>query len=80
MSDRGDRRPVVDPHTVDDPVVDHAIVVASGLEHHSKLTGIEHGVHKVGEVLLGCAMGLAISWLMSKVWPLGAPAAAQTKA
>ena len=47
-----------------------AIVIASGLEHHSKLTGIEHGLHKVAEVLLGCAMGLAVSWLMSKVWPL----------
>lgn len=47
-----------------------AIVIASGLVHHSKLTGIEHGLHKVGEVLFGCAMGLAVSWLMSKVWPL----------
>jgi uncharacterized membrane protein YccC len=47
-----------------------AIVMASGLEHHSKLTGVEHGLHKVGEVLLGCVMGLAVSWVMSKVWPL----------
>ena len=50
-----------------------AIVIASGLEHHSKLTGIEHGLHKVGEALLGCLMGLAISYLMSKVWPLPEP-------
>src|SRR5262245_35760293 len=57
-----------------------AIVVASGLEHHSKLTGIEHGLHKVAEVLLGCLMGLATSWLMSKIWPLTPPAAAETKA
>lgn len=55
-----------------------AIVIASGLEHHSKLTGIEHGLHKVAEVLVGCLMGLAVSWAMSKVWPLAAPA--QTKA
>ena len=55
-----------------------AIVVASGLEHHSKLTGIEHGLHKVGEVLLGCLMGLAVSWLMSKIWPLAVPAAAKS--
>ena len=47
-----------------------AIVMASGLESHSKLTGVEHGLHKVGEVLLGCVMGLAVSWVMSKVWPL----------
>lgn len=52
-----------------------AIVIASGLEHHSKLTGIEHGLHKVGEVLLGCLMGLAVSYLMSKVWPLPEPKA-----
>lgn len=51
-----------------------AIVIASGIVHHSKLTGIEHGLHKVAEVLVGCAMGLAVSWLMSKVWPLPAPA------
>jgi uncharacterized membrane protein YccC len=50
-----------------------AIVIASALTHQSKMTGIEHGLHKVGEVLFGCLMGLAVSWAMSKVWPL-APA------
>ncbi len=53
-----------------------AIVIASGLMHNSKLTGIEHGLHKVGEVLLGCLMGLAVSYLMSKIWPLPEPAKA----
>jgi hypothetical protein len=48
-------------------------VIAAGLEHHSELTGIEHGVKKVLEVILGCAMGLAVTWLMSKVWPVPAP-------
>ena len=47
-----------------------AIVIAGGLTHHSKLSGLEHGLHKVAEVLFGCLMGLAISYLMSKVWPL----------
>jgi len=47
-----------------------AIVIASGLEHHSKLSGVEHGLHKVAEVLLGCLMGLLVSFLMSKLWPL----------
>src|SRR6516164_2116081 len=47
-----------------------AIVIASGLEHHSKLSGVEHGLHKVGEVLLGCVMGLLVSWVMSRVWPM----------
>jgi len=47
-----------------------AIVIASGLMHNSKLSGVEHGLHKVGEVILGCLMGLLVSWLMSKLWPL----------
>ena len=51
-----------------------AIVIAAGLTHHSKLSGLEHGLHKVAEVLLGCLMGLAISYLMSKLWRLPEPA------
>ncbi len=47
-----------------------AIVIAAGLTHHSKLSGIEHGLHKVAEVLIGCVMGLVVSFLMSKLWPL----------
>jgi uncharacterized membrane protein YccC len=58
-----------------------AIVIASGLTDHSKLSGVEHGLHKVGEVLFGCLVGLIVSWMMSKIWPLpvkslGAPAKA----
>lgn len=52
-----------------------AIVIAAGLTHHSKLSGVEHGLHKVAEVLFGCLVGLLVSWLMSKVWPLATPAA-----
>jgi uncharacterized membrane protein YccC len=51
-----------------------AIVIAAGLTHHSKLSGLEHGLHKVAEVLFGCLMGLAISFLMSRLWPLPDPA------
>jgi uncharacterized membrane protein YccC len=47
-----------------------AIVIASGLEQHSKLTGAEQGLRRVGEVLLGCVVGLIVSWLMSHVWPI----------
>ena len=47
-----------------------AIVIASGLTQHSKLMGIEHGLHKVAEVFLGCVMGLLVSFLMSKIWPI----------
>jgi uncharacterized membrane protein YccC len=47
-----------------------AIVIAEGLSYHSKLGGIEGGLHKVGEVIFGCLVGVLVSWSMSKVWPL----------
>ena len=47
-----------------------AIVIASGLTHQSRLSGVEHGLHKVAEVILGCVMGLLVTWLMSKIWPM----------
>jgi len=47
-----------------------AIVIAGGLQHHDKLTGLEQGVHRVAEVLLGCVVGIAVAWLLSKAWPL----------
>ncbi|MGB8396374.1 MAG: FUSC family protein [Pseudolabrys sp.] len=50
-----------------------AIVIAAGLTHHSKLSGIEHGVHKVAEVIFGCLVGLLVSLLMAKVWPVAEP-------
>jgi len=49
-----------------------AIVIAGGLTHHSKLTGVENGLHKVAEVIFGCLIGLLVSWAMSKVWPVAA--------
>ena len=53
-----------------------AIVIAAGLTDHSELGGIEHGLHKVAEVILGCVMGLLVTWLMSKVWPVPEPGTA----
>jgi uncharacterized membrane protein YccC len=50
-----------------------AIVIAAGLSSHSELSAIEHGLHKVAEVLFGCFVGLLVSWLMSKVWPIAKP-------
>jgi uncharacterized membrane protein YccC len=50
-----------------------AIVIAAGLTEHSKLSGIQHGVHKVVEVIFGCLVGLLVSLLMSKVWPVAEP-------
>jgi uncharacterized membrane protein YccC len=45
-----------------------ALIIAAGLEHHAKLSGVEIGLRRVGEVLLGCLVGLAVAWAMSKVW------------
>jgi uncharacterized membrane protein YccC len=51
-----------------------AIVIASGVATHSRLTGVEHGLHKVGEVVFGCLVGLLVSWAMSRIWPIRKPA------
>jgi acid phosphatase family membrane protein YuiD len=50
-----------------------AIVIASGVTHHSKLRGIEDGLHRVAEVIFGCLTGVTVSWLMSRVWPVVPP-------
>jgi uncharacterized membrane protein YccC len=50
-----------------------AIVIAGGLQHHDKLTGMEQGVRRVGEVLFGCVVGIAVSLALSKIWPLPEP-------
>lgn len=50
-----------------------AIVIAGGLQHHDRLSGMEQGLHRVAEVLLGCVVGFAVAWLLSKVWPLAEP-------
>jgi uncharacterized membrane protein YccC len=47
-----------------------ALVLGSGLTQHSKLTGAEQGLTRVGEVFLGCVVGLVVSWLLSHVWRL----------
>jgi uncharacterized membrane protein YccC len=47
-----------------------ALVIASSLERHSKLSSIEIGLRRVGEVILGCVVGLLVTWLISKMWPL----------
>jgi len=49
-----------------------AIIIASGVTEHSKTSGIEHGLHKVAEVILGCLVGLLVTWLISLVWPMPA--------
>ncbi len=51
-----------------------AIVVASGLERHTKEISIEIGLRRVAEVFFGCVLGLTVTWLISKIWPLPDPA------
>ncbi|MEI7703346.1 MAG: FUSC family protein [Deltaproteobacteria bacterium] len=55
-----------------------AIVIASGVAHQSRIVGIEHGLHKVAEVIFGCLVGVSVSWLMAKVWPV-TPRAAEAQ-
>ena len=50
-----------------------AIVIAAGLEKNSKLTGVELGVLRVGEVLIGCIVGVLVTWCMSKLWVVPEP-------
>jgi len=46
-----------------------AVVIAASITHGaSAKVGLEYGVHKVGEVIFGCLVGLVVSLLMSKVW------------
>jgi uncharacterized membrane protein YccC len=55
-----------------------ALIIAAGLEHHAKVSGLEVGLRRVGEVLLGCLVGLIVAWTMSKIWPV--PEAARDEA
>lgn len=50
-----------------------AIVVAAGWTHGSEISALEIGVRRMGEVMLGCVVGVGVSWLMSKLWPLPDP-------
>lgn len=45
-----------------------ALVVASALSQHSGVLGLESGLRRVGEIILGCLFGAIVSWAMSKVW------------
>ena len=49
------------------------IVVAAGLAEHSTMHGVQEGVKRVGEVLLGCAVGLGVTVLMARVWKESRP-------
>lgn len=55
-----------------------ALIIASGLADHAKLSGVEIGLRRAGEVILGCLIGLLVAWGMSRVWPV--PQAAKEEA
>lgn len=45
-----------------------ALIIASGLVQHSKMSGAEVGVRRVAEVLLGCVVGISVTWVIGKIW------------
>lgn len=47
-----------------------AFVIAAGWEHHSRINGLHAGAVRMGEVLLGCIVGILVAWVVSRVWPL----------
>jgi uncharacterized membrane protein YccC len=47
-----------------------AFVIGAGLEHHMRVNGLYAGAVRMGEVMLGCVVGIAVAWVVSKVWPL----------
>jgi len=50
-----------------------AIVIAGSLEHHDRLTGMQQGVMRVGQVIIGCLVGIVVAWALSRLWPLPEP-------
>lgn len=54
-----------------------ALVIAAVLTRHSELSAAEVGLRRVGEVMLGCVVGLTVTWLMAKIWspPVVGPSA-----
>lgn len=47
-----------------------AFVVATELTHHSTVGAIEAGLKRTTEVILGCLIGLLVSWAFAKLWPM----------
>lgn len=47
-----------------------ALVVAASLTNHSEEMAFKIGVQRVAEVLLGCVVGLFVTAVMSRIWPL----------
>ena len=52
-----------------------AFVISAGIEHHSRIKGLQAGMYRMSEVLFGCVVGLAVAWMVSVLWPLPEPTA-----
>jgi uncharacterized membrane protein YccC len=57
-----------------------AFVISAGFEHHSRIGGLQAGVHRMSEVIFGCLVGLAVAWFVSVIWPLPDPELVQPPA
>jgi uncharacterized membrane protein YczE len=57
-----------------------AYVIAAGFEYHSREHGLIAGATRMGEVLFGCVVGIAVAWIVSVVWRLPDAAPVQQKA
>jgi hypothetical protein len=49
-----------------------ALVMVASLTEHSRRSGVEAGLHRLGEVFLGSAMAVLVSLVMSRLWPVRA--------
>ncbi len=47
-----------------------ALVIAPGVVEHLTSSGLEVAFRRVGEVILGSAVALLVSWIMSKIWAI----------
>ena len=50
-----------------------AFVVATELTRHSSIGAMEAGLKRTGEVILGCVIGLLVSWFFARLWPMHEP-------
>ena len=50
-----------------------AFVVATELTHHSTAGAVSAGLKRTAEVILGCLIGLLVSWLFARLWPMHEP-------
>src|ERR1019366_1746522 len=50
-----------------------AFIISAGLEHHSRIKGLQAGGSRMAEELFGCVIGLVVGWFVSVIWPRPEP-------